>query len=103
MSEAVSTLIQRTVTPLSWAWVIQGSTLPRWSSSVTTSSSPGFQCRPMARAAWKSSVVAFAPKASSPLSAFSRSAMASLASWMCASVSRLEANSPCRLAPPFRM
>jgi len=30
-------------------------------------------------------------------------AMASLASAMCASVSTLEANSPCRLAPPRRM
>ena len=98
-----STLIQRTVTPLSAARVTQGSTFPRWSSSVTTISSPAFQSRPRARAAWKRRVVALAPKAISPGSAWSRSAMAHLASWMYASVSTLDAKTPWTFAPPLRM
>ena len=58
-----------------------------WSSSVTTTSSPGPHCRPSARERWKVSVVMFWPKTISDASAFKKSASAARAAATAVSVS----------------
>ena len=67
----------------------QGSTLARWSSSVTTTSSPGCQPRASARARWKVRVVMLAPKAISSAPALRKWASAWRESAMIRSVSTL--------------
>jgi hypothetical protein len=80
---------ERTVIPRSRSSQRHGSMLAWWSSSVTTTSSPGPQRRPSARARWYVSVVMFAPKAISSGDPLTKSASVCRADSIAASVSAL--------------
>ncbi len=90
---------QRTATPRSSASANQGATFASWSRRVTTSSSEGPSTRPMARLTANVMEVMLGPNEISPGSVAPRkSAAAAWTSSSIASVSRLAAKAPWRLA-----
>src|SRR5918995_1616841 len=95
-----STRTHRTFAPFSLAAVSQGSTLARWSSSVTTISVVSSHSLARAREIANVRVVMLAPKATSSGAAPRKSADASRAPARISSVSVLVGKTPCRFAPP---